>query len=251
MCGRYASSASRDQLVEEFEVEEVMDTPDLPELRPRWNIAPTDPVAAVLERIDKRSGETVRKLGALRWGLVPSWSKDAKGAARLINARSETVAEKPAFRKAFAQRRCLIPADGYYEWYPATDPATGKPVKQPFYIHPTAGHGLDLMTMAGIYEFWRNERVASDAPDAWLTTCSIITTTASDALGQIHDRMPVQVRPEDWAAWLDPHLTDPLAAHDLLHAPESDEMTAYAVSRAVSNVRNDGPELIEPMEESR
>ncbi|MEL4357860.1 MULTISPECIES: SOS response-associated peptidase [unclassified Luteococcus] len=235
MCGRYAASASQDLLVETFEVEEVVQLESLPPLAPRYNIAPTDPVPAVMDRADKESGQVTRKLARPRWGLVPSWAKDRTRAASLINARSETVATKPSFRKAFASRRCLLPADGYYEWY-----GQGKG-KQPWWIHPADRPGEpELMVMAGLYEFWKG-------PEGWLTTCTVITTRASDALGQIHDRMPMQVRRADRDHWLDPGLTDPLAAHDLLHAPGPDEMTAWPVSTAVGNVRNDGPELIQPL----
>lgn len=257
MCGRYASSASPDQLVEIFEVDEVPDLPDVRALTPRWNIAPTDPVAAIVERTDRDSGDVTRKLYAPRWGLVPSWSKEPGSGARMINARAETVAEKPAFRRAFAQRRCLIPADGYYEWYPLKNAdgtpvlSKGRPVKQPFWIHPLARPGEpDVMAMAGIYEFWRDDSKEAGDPTAWLTTCSIITTQVTDALGMIHDRMPMQVRRADWDAWLDPHLTDPAAARQLLHAPSADEMGAYAVSKRVNTVANDGPDLVQPVEES-
>ncbi len=254
MCGRYASSASPDRLVEIFEIDEIPDLLDARALVPRWNIAPSEPVAAVVERTHHDSGEVVRKLYAPRWGLVPSWSRDPASGPRMINARSETVAEKPAFRGAFAKRRCLIPADGYYEWHPLHRPdgtpvlRNGRPVKQPFWIHPLARPGEpDLMVMAGIYEFWRDRSAPAEAADAWLTTCSIITTRATDSLGLIHDRMPMQIRRADWDAWLDPRLTDPLAAHDLLHAPASGEMTAHPVSTRVNSVAHDGPELIEPV----
>ena len=257
MCGRYASSASPDQLVEIFEVDEVPDLPDVRALVPRWNIAPTDPVAAIVERADRGTGEAVRKLYAPRWGLVPSWSRGPAGGARMINARAETVADKPAFRRAFAQRRCLIPADGYYEWYPLTNPdgtpalSRGRQVKQPFWIHPLARPGEpDLMAMAGIYEFWRDDSLPADEPGAWLTTCSIITTQVTDSLGIIHDRMPMRVLRADWDRWLDPQLTDPVAAHRLLHSPSADEMGAYAVSTRVNTVANDGPDLVEPLAEA-
>ena len=154
----------------------------------------------------------------------------------MINARVETVADKPSFRRAFSTRRCLLPADGYYEWY-TTDQrdGRGKPVKQPFFIHPADG---GLYVMAGLYEFWKG-------PDAsWLSTCTIITTSATDALGQIHDRMPMVVAKEAWGDWLDPGFTgDPL---DLLRVPGPD-LEAYAVSRAVGQVANNSPELVLPM----
>ena len=239
MCGRYAASSDAELLEEMFLIDEVVGP--LPPAR--YNIAPTDPVVAVVERASKGSSEPVgRKLVVLRWGLVPSWSKDAKGASRMINARFETLAERPAFRRALAVRRCLLPADGYYEWYaPEVDPlvpASRRPPKQPFFIRPTNG---SLLAMAGLYEFWK------DPAGEWLTTCTIITTTAADAVGHIHDRMPMTVPPERWAAWLDPSLTE--GALELLQAPGA-ELEAYAVPRLVSTVGNDGPELIEPLRES-
>lgn len=247
MCGRYAASTHPDKLIEIFEVDDVPEGsepavgPDgLAEWsRPRWNIAPTDPVPAVLERA--REGRDVRLLTGLRWGLVPSWSKDATGGARMINARLETVASKPAFRKAFAARRCLLPADGYYEWQPLT--AGGRSYKQPWFIRPQDG----LMVMAGIYEFWRDPRAATDA-DGWLVSCSVITTSATDDLGRIHDRMPVQVPRMNWDAWLDPALDDAEAALGLLHVPSPGEMVVHPVSTRVNKVSNDGAELVAPIQ---
>ncbi|HBX80437.1 MAG: SOS response-associated peptidase [Propionibacteriaceae bacterium] len=230
MCGRYAASASQGDLVEVFEIAVVDES--LP--APKFNIAPTDPVPAVVERADKVSGEIVRSLVGLRWGLVPSWSKSLDGGARMINARVETVAEKPAFRTALAKRRCLLPADGYYEWYTHTG-SNGKPAKQPFFIHPSNGGPL---VMAGLYEFWRG-------PDGvWVPSCTIITTEATDALGVIHDRMPMIVHPDAWDAWLDPRLD--AGALELLTVA-GPELTAYAVGTAVGNVRNQGPELLDPL----
>lgn len=238
MCGRYAASADMAQLVEEFEVDEVTTPPD----GPSWNIAPTDPVPAIVERLSKDDSEAkaVRKLVRLQWGLVPSWAKDAKGGARMINARFETVADKPAFRKAFATRRCLLPADGYYEWYAGPDAKK----KQPFFIH-RADEGL--LVMAGIYEFWRDDSRPPGDPDAWLSTCSIITTTATDSVGHIHDRMPMIIQRDAWAEWLDPRRTDPGEALDLLRVTDADQLAAYPVGPAVGNVRNDGPELVQPL----
>lgn len=236
MCGRFAASASTEDIVETFAIDEVVDEP-----LPTFNAAPTDPVPAVVERLDKETRQAVRKLVTPRWGLVPSWAKDARGGARMINARAETVAEKPAFRKAFAARRCLIPADGFYEWTPTTGP-TGKPAKQPWFIR-TPGEGP--FVMAGLYEFWKDPGLAGEG--AWLTTCTIITTQATDALGHIHDRMPMTVLPGDWDAWLDPRLTDAEGVRPLLHAPDGAEVETYAVVPLVNNVRNDGPELLQPL----
>ncbi len=232
MCGRYASSASRDVLVDTFELDEVVDLPG-----PSWNVAPTDLVPAVVERPAENGPR--RKLVPLKWGLVPSWSKDASGGARMINARVETVAEKPAFRRAFAARRCLLPADGYYEWYTTEQrDAKGKPVKQPFFIRPADG---GLLVMAGLYEFWKSPG------GEWLSTCTVITTTATDELGRIHDRMPMVIGRQGWDDWLNPDFDgDP---HELLHVP-APELEAYAVSRAVGQVANNSPDLVVPLPEA-
>lgn len=235
MCGRFAASASTEDIIETFAIDDVVDEP-----LPTFNAAPTDPVPAVVERIDKATDAVVRKLVTPRWGLVPSWSKDPRSGARMINARAETVASKPAFRKAFASRRCLIPADGYYEWTSTTGP-DGKPAKQPWFIHPAGGGPL---VMAGLYEFWKDPALGGDAP--WLTTCTIITTQTTDALGHIHDRMPMTILPGDWGAWLDPRLTDADGVHALLHAPQGAEVESFKVAPLVNNVRNDGPELVQP-----
>ncbi|WP_040157826.1 SOS response-associated peptidase [Nigerium massiliense] len=236
MCGRFAASASTDTYVELFGVDEVVDEPT-----PTFNAAPTDPVAAVVDRVDKESGEVVRKLVTPRWGLVPSWSKDPSGGARLINARFETVTKKPSFRKAMAARRCLIPADGFYEWYAGSRTnAKGKPIKQPYFIHDA--HGGPLV-MAGLYEFWKNPEL--EGPESWLTTCTIITTAATDAIGRLHDRMPMTVRAADWDAWLDPALDDGARAKGLLGVAEPADLAAYPVTTRVNAVRNDGPELLD------
>lgn len=227
MCGRFAASAGADEYLVVFGIEEVVE-----QAPPSFNLAPTDPIPAVVERLDADSGVVARSLVAPRWGLVPSWSKDARGAARLINARFETLAAKPSFRTALARRRCLIPADGYFEWAHTT----ASPGKQAFFIRPADG---GLFVMAGLYEFWKRPT------GEWLTTATIVTTTATDALGHIHDRMPMVVAPGLWASWLDPHLTQRDAAASLLSVDDS--LTAYAVSPLVGNVANDGPELIEPL----
>jgi putative SOS response-associated peptidase YedK len=239
MCGRYASSHDPLDLAEEFGVDESYLAAPLPA---SYNVAPTDEVYAVLERPPRDERPRQRQLRAVRWGLVPSWAKDPSIGSRMINARMETVAEKPAFRKAFASRRCLVPADGYFEWYVTeqTGPR-GKPVKQPYFIRPRDG---GVLAMAGLYEIWRDSALADDDPAAWRWTCTIITTTAEDELGRIHDRMPLMVESERWDAWLDP--THP-AALDLLEPAAPGRLEAYPVRTLVSNVRNNGPELIEPL----
>jgi putative SOS response-associated peptidase YedK len=167
----------------------------------------------------------------------------------MINARAETVGEKPAFRRAFGKRRCLLPADGYYEWYTPTGdnvPMTsrGKPVKQPFYIHRADGHSL---AMAGLYEWWLDKSKEREDADAWLLTATIITTSATDAVGRIHDRMPVVVGANDWEQWLDPTLSDREVVERLMAPAQSEPLVAYPVSVRVNSVRNNGPELIEPL----
>jgi putative SOS response-associated peptidase YedK len=197
--------------------------------------------------VDRRRAETrERSLEIARWGLIPSWAKDPSIGARLVNARAETLAEKPAFRGAYAKRRCLVPADGYYEWYQPTDGVvgrSGKPLKQPFFIHRTDGHPL---AMAGLYEWWKDPDIDPDDPAAWRLTCTVITTAATDAIGRIHDRMPMVIEARDWASWLDPEANgDP---QRLLTPAGETGLDAYPVSTAVNNVRNNGPALIEAIE---
>ena len=220
MCGRYASSRPVDDLLVHFEVEE----PPEEVLPPSWNVAPTDPVYAVVQR------RGARQLRVVRWGLVPSWARDPKVGARFINARRETVADKPAFRAAYARRRCLVPADGYYEWQP-----TGSG-KQAWYLTDRSG---DPLAMAGLYEVWRGP------DDRWLWTCSVLTTDAPDELGEIHDRTPLLVPPDGWARWLDPEVDDP--GDGLLVPGTPGVLDAWPVGAAVGNVRNNGPELLEPV----
>jgi putative SOS response-associated peptidase YedK len=181
-------------------------------------------------------------LRVVRWGLVPSWSKSASGGARMINARMETVAEKPAYRRAFQKRRCLLPADGYYEWYETEQrDAKGKPRKQPFFIRP---RDRGVLAMAGLYELWPDPAKEPDDPTRWLWTCTVITTNAEDSLGRIHDRMPLMVPRERWDEWLDPRRT---GSTELLVPATPDRLEAYPVRPLVSNVRNNGPELVEPL----
>lgn len=212
-----------------------------------FNVAPTKEVYAVVERPPHRdtpADPPQRQLRVLTWGLVPSWAKDPSIGSRMINARSETVTEKPAFRKAFAARRCLLPADGYFEWY-ATRAVTkaGKPVKQPFFIRPRDG---GVLAMAGLYEIWRDPSRADDDPARFRWTCTVLTTEAADALGHIHDRMPLMVTPEARDRWLDPRVTG-ADLLDLLTPAAPGALEAFPVSTAVNNVRNNGPELVAPL----
>jgi putative SOS response-associated peptidase YedK len=251
MCGRYASSRRPEDLIEEFEVVDSRVSEPLP---PDFNVAPTKEVYAVVERppskeAAQKDGQSAgappeRQLRVVKWGLVPSWAKDPSIGNRMINARMETVAEKPAFRRAFSARRCLLPADGYFEWYP-TDEKTkaGKPRKQPFFIRPRDGGSL---AMAGLYEIWRDPTRDEDDPQRFRWTCTVITTDAEDDLGRIHDRMPLMVEPERWGSWLDPG-TPKESLLDLLTPAAPGRLEAYPVSTLVSNVRNNGPELLDPL----
>lgn len=240
MCGRYAATADPTALIEEFGVAE----PPKEELPPDYNVAPTKKVYLVLDRVV--DDVPIRTLTCGRWGLVPSWAKDPSIGSRMINARAETVAEKPAYRKSFAKRRCLLPADGYYEWYLPTNPDAavgkgGKPIKQPFFIRPADGASL---AMAGLYEWWRDPTREDDDPAAWRLTCTVITTESSDELGRIHDRMPMTVAKAGWDRWLDPSGFDPAS---LLLPAAAAGLEAFPVSTLVNNVRNNGPELLQPI----
>jgi len=199
----------------------------------RFNVAPTDEVAAVVEHHGDRT------VDAFRWGLVPFFADTAKGAARLINARAETVETSPAFRTAFARRRCIIPADAFYEWRRHRDPGTGKVIRsEPFAVRRSDGEPLAI---AGIWSSWSDPETA--AP---LYTCSILTTDPNELVARLHDRMPVVLDPADWDAWLSE--TTPLAElRPFLRPTPAETLDAYAVSPAVNNVRNEGAELLAPL----
>jgi putative SOS response-associated peptidase YedK len=241
VCGRYGASWGVDDLISEYRLDLVDDDARLPA---DYNVAPTKPVCAVIERRPRDAPEdapAVRRLVQLRWGLVPFWAKDPSMGSRLINARVETAPTKPAFREAFARRRCLLPADGYYEW------RTEEGRKQPYFLRAKSGRGL---AMAGLYEFWRDPARDRDDPAAWLATCTILTTSATDAIGHIHDRQPMFVEPAAYGAWLGPHDGDPRALLELLTPAPSGGLEAYAVSPAVNNVRNSGAHLVDPLDDA-
>ncbi|MEU7022004.1 SOS response-associated peptidase [Streptomyces sp. NPDC046203] len=261
MCGRYAASRRPEDLADTFGVER-WDPQET--LAPDWNVAPTKEVYAVLERPlkgeDADPRRPVRQMRVLKWGLVPSWAKTPEGAARLINARAETVHEKPSFKQAFATRRCILPADGYYEWVTGADERElevegrrKRARKQPYFVTPADG---SVFAMAGLFEFWRDRTLPDGHPAAWWATCSVVTTEAETgplavapaegpgSLAEIHPRMPLMLTPDRWDAWLDPTCTDPEEVRALLAAPPEGLMRAFPVGTAVSNVRNNGPELL-------
>jgi putative SOS response-associated peptidase YedK len=238
MCGRYATTQTSATLHQAFEIDLAT---SFVEQEADYNVAPTKLAPLVIGRVaDDPSGPPVRELMTARWGLIPSWAKDPSIGSRMINARSETVAERPAFKKAFERRRALVPADGYFEWY-AGEPREGekKPVKQPFYITPKDG---SVLAMAGLYEFWKDRTT-----DEWVVSYTILTTSAEDDLGHVHDRMPLFLEPDRFDSWLDPAQRGSEALLDLLVPAAPGRLDAFAVSTAVNNVRNNGPELIVPL----
>lgn len=252
MCGRYAASRNPDDLVEEVTAAGLpVAAPaeaDREALRPSYNVAPTQPVAAVMaprpvEQGDGAADAGPARLRAMRWGLVPSWAKDPTVGNRMINARVETVAEKPSYRSLVGSRRCLLPADGWFEWQvvPADRSPTGKARKQPFFMAPADG---GVMALAGLYSWWRDKDVADDDdPAAWLGSVTVLTTDAEPALQAVHDRMPVVVPREHWAAWVDREVPAGPALELLEHLPQG-RFRAVPVSTAVGNVRNDSPALL-------
>jgi putative SOS response-associated peptidase YedK len=213
MCGRFTLRVPMTLLVDQFHVKIGTDQ----QLPLRFNVAPTQDIPIV------RQTDAGRELAIVRWGLIPSWSKDAKSGPPLINARSETAAEKPAFRSAFKCRRCLIPSDGFYEWKKVGNK------KQPYHFHLTHGQ---LLAFAGLWERWNN-----------IESCTILTTAANELAAQFHDRMPVILSPNDYAEWLDPNAKEPAK---LLTPFPASEMAAIAVNPIVNNARNEVPECIEP-----
>lgn len=232
MCGRYANARRDDELAQQFHVSEI----EGEETGPSWNVAPTDPVRVVLERTHDE--HTLRQLRTLRWGLVPSWAKDPGIGSRMINARVETVTEKPAFRKAAARRRAIVPMDGYFEWQKVGTR------KVPYYLTAADDAGL---AAAGLYELWRDPTKSDDDPTRWLWTVSVITTSATDALGHIHDRTPLLLPPGLWDAWLDPATTSVDEVRALLDTVPEPHLLPREVGAAVGNVRNNGPELVVPV----
>ena len=222
MCGRYVLYGPDSRLVEAFDIAE------MPPFRPRYNVAPQSEVLIVRARPDGS------RVGALaRWGLIPGWAKDPSIGLKTINARSETAAAKPAFRAAFRRWRCIVPANGFYEW----QAQPGRPRKQPWYLHPARS---PFFAFAGLAERW-------EGPDGPLSSCAILTCAANAAMAPIHDRMPCILAPGDWARWLDPANPDISALQAMLGPAPDDEIAARPVGPAVGNARNEGPELIAPL----
>ena len=221
MCGRFSLGTPATSLVAQFNLFGV------PAWAPRYNIAPTQQAPTVV----KAASQLARQFKMHRWGLIPPWAKDPGIGSQLINARAETVAIKPAFRKAFRERRCLILADGFFEWQ-----RRGLH-KQPFHIRMRDGRPF---AFAGLWEYWEGP----EGPG--IDSCTILTTTANELVGALHDRMPVILAPQDYDLWLDPGIREAERLQSLLHAYPSEEMAAYPVSTRVNNPANDSPECVEP-----
>jgi putative SOS response-associated peptidase YedK len=217
MCGRFTLRTPKERIKREFQLGEE------PPVEARFNIAPTQSILVVRQIEDEREG------ALLKWGLIPSWAKDDSMSARLINARSETVAEKPAFREAFKQRRCIIPADGFYEWK-----REGKG-KQPFFFSLRDGRPFGF---AGLWDRWRDEG------EKVVESCTILTTEANEVLKGVHDRMPVILHPETYGVWLDTDMRVVDSLKELLGPYPASEMTAYPVSAQVNSPKNQGEDLI-------
>jgi len=225
MCGRFSLATPAQQVAEHFGLTEV------PALSPRYNIAPSQSVA-VVRQVDPGA---LPILELRRWGLIPFWAKDSGIGARMINARVETAAEKPAFRVALRRRRCLVPADGFYEWQPHPKR------RRPHHVRLAAG---ELFALAGLFESWKSPEGES------IESCTLLTTAANPVLSALHDRMPIIVDPEHYPPWLDPDLQDPDSILSLTRSSISERLSFHPVDFRVNNPRNDDPACIEPTEQA-
>lgn len=236
MCGRFVSTSSPERIASYFGADTAAES-----LGENYNVAPTQDIYAVVTGADG-----VARVQAFHWGLIPSWAKERKIGNRMINARSETLAEKPSFRGLFKKKRCIIPMDGFYEWKPGRDDgplnAKGKPLKQPLFIHRLDGEPL---AVAGLWTAWKDP---TDPESRFLHSATVITTSANKLMEPVHNRMPVLVPESEWATWLDPK-NDDVSALSEIFAPRDDGLlTMDEVSTDVNNVRNTGPTLIQPLQ---
>ncbi len=228
MCGRFVTASSSERIAEFFGAS--FDAAADP-VRPNYNVAPTTEVRAVTA-----DASGARVLQPFRWGLVPSWATDATGAAKMINARAETVASKPVFKGLFRKHRLLVPMDGFYEWQRADG------TKRPMFIHRADGEPLAI---AGLWAAWRDPAAPEERP--WLHSCALITTAANQMMSAVHDRMPVILPRSVWDRWLDPTNQDVGDLHGMLRAAPERLLTMHEVSPAVNSVRNNFPELVEAL----
>jgi len=227
MCGRFNLHSNPALLAQIFELLRE------PDWAPRFNIAPAQQTLVIRQATDG-----TRLATPVQWGLIPEWSKDATGGSKMINARSETATTKPAFRDAFRKRRCLIPADGFFEWETIT-----QKVKQPWHISRANG---ELLAFAGLWESWHDPE--AEAP---VETCTILTTDANQFMSEIHDRMPVILSPDDWKQWLNPELQSPEPLLPLLKPAPEDWLVRVPVSTLVNNPKNETPDCLKPVKPSR
>jgi putative SOS response-associated peptidase YedK len=227
MCGRFSSTSQLQFLLEQFRAEPL----GVEGHEPSWNVAPASEILVVTA-----SSDGARQLRGLKWGLVPRWAKDPSGANRMINLRAETVREKKGWKSTLARKRCIIPIDGFYEWQ---DQGKGQR-KQPYYI---TSRDFGPLALAGLWATWRDPESGEE-----LFTCTILTTSANDLMESVHHRMPVILAPEDWDTWLDPENTDTDELAKLLVPAPEEMLTLWPVDPAVGNVRNNRPELQEPLE---
>lgn len=228
MCGRMTQQTSPSEIARIFDAD-VDGSVALDELGPRYNVAPTQPLIVVVQRDDGRFVESHR------WGLVPAWSAGATSSGRLINARAETVATSPIFRPSFLRRRCIVPADGFYEWR-----REGRR-RLPWLIRP---HGPDPLAFAGLWAPWRDP-----ASGNWLLSAAVVTTAANASVGQLHDRMPVILEPDSWPLWLDPGVHEPTLLEELLQSAPDGLLDLHPVSPRVNSPHNEGPDLALPWAE--
>jgi putative SOS response-associated peptidase YedK len=240
VCGRFVSVSSPQLLVDRFGVEETT----VESREPDYNVTPRALVPVVRERPPRKGteGPTRRVLSVVRWGLVPSWAESTAVGDKLINARAETITEKAAYKRAFARRRCIVPADAFYEWRPTRSTSTRRPPRQPYLVHRRDG---DPMAFAGLWEIWRDPTVADDDPAAWVRSCVIVTTRANELLAPIHERMPVVLGEADWDRWLDPATDDLGGLASLLRPAPEDWLEVYPVSTRVNSPDNNDADLIE------
>jgi putative SOS response-associated peptidase YedK len=227
MCGRYSQRQPAEVIAKAFEVDNV------PALEPRYNVAPTQSVPTVLQPSVSKN----RQFKMMHWGLIPKWAKDSKIGSKLINARAETVAEKPAFKSAFRKRRCLVLADGFYEWQQQDN----KKQKQPYYFFLKDGQPF---AFAGLWEQWE------DASGEVIDSCTLLTTDANELMRPVHNRMPVILNPKDYERWLDSELKEPEQLQPLLRPYSTQEMLTYPVSTVVNKPSNDNTECIKSIEAS-
>jgi putative SOS response-associated peptidase YedK len=238
MCGRFVSTAGPDRIAAYFDT--VIPTEAVAEsLGENYNVAPTQDIYAVVA-----DGDGTARVDAFHWGLIPSWAKDRKIASKMINARAETLAEKPSFKGLLKKKRCIIPMAGFYEWKPGVEGgpvnAKGTPLKQPMFIHRSDD---ELLSVAGLWTAWKDP---DDAEGRWLHSATIVTTAANDTMREVHDRMPAILTPDRWAAWLDPANDDLSSLQRMLDGGPPELLAMHAVSTDVNNVRNNRADLLEP-----